>query len=75
LTHRNLSTSLKTTARRLLTVSRLLAPPPEPEDPCPHCGAADLADPGDAEHLTLLAWTAKELLRRVRQRTDRSDHR
>src|SRR5262249_28589764 len=58
---RTVSMSLKTTARRLLTASRLLAPPPAPEDPCPHCGAADLVEPEDEHHVTLLGWTAEEL--------------
>ena len=57
-----MSTSLKTTARRLLTTSRLLAPPPAPEDPCPHCGAVGLVEPEDEHHVTLLDWTAEELL-------------
>jgi hypothetical protein len=55
------STSLKATARRLLSASRALVPPPDQPDVCPHCGAAGLVDPGDEEHLTLLGWTAEEL--------------
>jgi hypothetical protein len=56
-----MSSSLKTTARRLLVASKALAPPPAEPNPCPHCGVAGLVDPGDDEHLTLLAMTAEEL--------------
>jgi hypothetical protein len=55
------SSSLKATAWRLLTASRLLASPPAVADTCPHCGAAALIEPEDEHHATLLDWTAEEL--------------
>jgi hypothetical protein len=56
-----MSNSLRRTAKRLLAVARAMIPPPTEPDPCPHCGAPDLAEPHGDQWVTLLDRTAAEL--------------
>src|SRR5262249_49726920 len=56
-----MSNTLRRTARHMLATARALAPLPARPDPCPRCGAPDLAAPCGELGSTLLDWSAGEL--------------